>query len=211
MFTSLFRTISMKTVVKRSVWIIAFIGYMLSVALFLRLTTKTPPPPSVVVRPVAINRTAPESPKFGVPVRLTIPSINVGAIVASAGLTSDGAMDIPKNIDDVAWYNLGARPGNVGSAVIAGHYGWENGKGAVFNNLHTLKSGDEVLVSDEKGMTTTFVVRQIQTYDPNADASEIFKSSDGKPHLNLITCEGVWIRDKQTYSNRLVVFTDKKS
>jgi sortase (surface protein transpeptidase) len=125
-------------------------------------------------------------------------------------MTADGAMDIKKNPDDVAWYNLGARPGNIGSAVIAGHYGWENGKGSVFNELHTLQPGEEVSVTDERGGKVTFIVRESRRYDPDADASAVFLSNDGKSHLNIITCEGIWNAKQQTYSGRLVVFTDKK-
>jgi LPXTG-site transpeptidase (sortase) family protein len=98
-----------------------------------------------------------------------------------------------------------------GSAVIDGHYGfWENGKSAVFNDLNKLKKGDEIYVEDEKGNTVIFVGRKIAIYNPDEDASNVFASSDGKAHLNLITCEGAWIKDLKTYSNRLVVFTDKK-
>jgi hypothetical protein len=53
------------------------------------------------------------------------------------------------------------------------------------------------------------VVREIQRYDPNADASSVFSSNDGKSHLNLITCEGIWDEVSQSYPQRLVIFTDK--
>jgi sortase A len=199
-----------KTVLKRSLWILAIVGYVFSVALLLRFITKSHPTADTPLRPVAAKKITPEPMKFGVPVRLAIASIKIDSVIAPAGLTPEGAMDIKKDPDQVAWYNLGPRPGNVGSAVIAGHYGWDNGHGSVFNDLHTLKAGDEVSVSDEKGTTVSFIVKGSRLYDPNADASEIFKSSDGKSHLNLITCEGVWSSQKQTYSERLVVFTDKK-
>jgi len=150
-------------------------------------------------------------PVVELPSRLQIPVINVDVAIAYAGLTSDGAMDIKKNPEEVAWYDLGPRPGEIGNAVIAGHYGWTaTGEAAVFNNLHKLNKGDEISVIDDKGVNTTFVVRESRKYDPDADASSVFKSNDGKAHLNLITCDGVWENSKNTYSNRLVVFTDKK-
>jgi len=145
------------------------------------------------------------------PSRLKIPVINVDAAVYYVGLTSDGTMDIAKDPDKVAWYEFGPRPGEIGSAVIAGHYGWIGDKGSIFNDIHTLKKGDEVSVIDQKGVPVTFVVREIREYDPESDATTVFKSNDGKSHLNLITCNGVWENDKQSYSNRLVVFTDIKS
>ncbi len=147
--------------------------------------------------------------RAALPVRLKIPKIHVDAAVEYVGLTPAGAMDVPKNPVTVAWLNLGARPGEVGSAVVSGHYGWKNGKPAAFDNLYALRKGDKIYIEDEKGATTTFVVREIRRYSPSANAAEVFASSDGKAHLNLITCEGVWNKVEKSYSKRLVVFTDK--
>lgn len=154
---------------------------------------------------------APKRPSYGLPIRLKIPSINVDSGIEYVGLADDGAMDVPKERSNVAWFNLGSRPGNDGSAVISGHYGRQNGKGSVFDDLHKLRKGDKVYAEDEKGVTISFVVREVQRYDPanpKTDGAEIFGSFDGKPHLNLITCEGVWDENTQQYSKRLVVFTD---
>lgn len=119
-------------------------------------------------------------------------------------------MDVPKGPNDVAWFNLGPRPGEIGSAVISGHYGWKNNIPAVFDNLHKLRKGDKVYVEDKNGATITFVVRELRTYDQNEDASDVFGSSDGKAHLNLVTCTGTWNKAQKSYSKRLVVFTDKE-
>lgn len=146
----------------------------------------------------------------GRPIRLKIPSIEVDAVVSYVGLTSDGAMDVPKGPLDVAWYNLGPRPGEVGSAVIDGHSGWKNGIHAVFDDLYKLQKGDKIYVEDEKGIMTTFMVREFQSYDPSANALDVFSSNDGKAHLNLITCGGVWNEFSRSHSKRLVVFTDKE-
>jgi len=145
----------------------------------------------------------------GLPVRLKIPSIHVDVSVEYVGLTSDGAMDVPKERANVAWFTPGARPGESGSAVVAGHYGWKNGEGSAFDNLYKLRKGDKIYIEDNKGDIISFVVRESRRYDPKADASDVFDSSDGKSHLNLITCEGKWDTVSKTYSQRLVLFTDK--
>lgn len=144
------------------------------------------------------------------PARLKIPKINVDAAIEYIGLTPEGAMDAPKNPDNVAWFSAGQRPGENGSAVVAGHYGIKNNKPSVFDNLYKLRKGDKLYVEDKKGLIITFVVRESRRYDPNANASSVFGSKDGKPHLNLITCEGVWNEVSKSYSVRLVVFTDKE-
>jgi LPXTG-site transpeptidase (sortase) family protein len=143
------------------------------------------------------------------PMYLKIPSINVDASIENVGLTSLGEMGVPKDPSRVSWFDLGPHPGENGSAVIAGHYGWKDNVPAVFDNLYKLKKGDKLYIEDKNGATSTFVVQGIKRYDPKADASEIFNLDDKKSHLNLITCEGTWNKATQSYSSRLVVFTDK--
>lgn len=145
------------------------------------------------------------------PVQIQIPKINVSARIESVGLTSDGAVDVPKVPANAAWYSVGPRPGEKGSAVIVGHYGrWKNGDGSVFDNINTLKKGDKLYVKNTKGTMITFIVKETKKYDPDAIAIDVFNSNDGKSHLNLITCEGVWNKISKSYSQRLVVFSDKE-
>lgn len=145
------------------------------------------------------------------PVKIVIPKINVNARIQGVGLTKNGKMEVPEKPEDTGWYSFGKRPGEAGSAVIAGHYGvWNDGKVAVFNKINKLNSGDKILVENGDGGLVSFIVRESREYDPTADASKVFYSSDGKSHLNLITCEGVWNNDSKSYSQRLVVFADQE-
>lgn len=150
--------------------------------------------------------TAPDKVPPGLPIRLTIPVINVNADVQYVGITLKGEMDVPSNTVDVGWFKPGPRPGENGSAVIAGHFTGENGKLGVFADLSKLKEGDILYIEDDKGTSTVFVVRESRTYDPGY-ADEVFSSSDGA-HLNLITCDGVWNEAKKSYNKRLVIFAD---
>ena len=144
----------------------------------------------------------------GLPVRLTIPAISVDAPIKEMGLTSDGAMDAPDSPSDAGWFNLGPRPGEIGSAVIDGHFGWKNNKSAVFDNLYKVQKGDRIYVEDDTGTVTVFVVREIRIYHKDTDATDVFMSNDGKAHLNLITCTGPWSVREKTRGNRLIVFAD---
>lgn len=144
------------------------------------------------------------------PVRLTIPAIKVDATILHVGVASDGSMETTKDPDRLGWYELGQRPGEIGSAVIAGHYGWRDGIPAVFDHLDDLRVGDKVYSEDEKKLVTIFVVRDVRTYNQNDDAQDVFHSADNKAHLNLITCEGTWDASSKSYPKRLVVFTDKE-
>lgn len=178
-------------------------------ALFFYFDPQVFSPPDGQVQGETVSA-AEEQASFSMPARFKIPIIDVDAAVEHVGLTPDGAMAAPKNMGNVAWYKLGPRPGEEGSAVIAGHFGWKNGTGSVFDNLHKLRPGDKVYVEDDKGMIVSFVVVSSRRYDPLADASGVFGSLDGKVHLNLVTCEGDWDEARQTYSKRLVVFTEKE-
>ena len=148
--------------------------------------------------------------KVGLPARLQIRQINLNVAIESVGLTPQSAMEVPKAAINAGWYNLGPRPGQIGSAVIDGHYGTIEGLPAVFNNLHKLHKGDEIAIQDTEGAVITFTVRGSLEYDPNADSSAIFNSSDGKSHLNIITCDGAWSNVTHSFSQRLVVFADRK-
>ncbi len=146
------------------------------------------------------------SPVYGLPVRLIIPKISVDARVSLMGLTSSGNMEAPSTNQDAGWYKYGPHPGNTGSAVIAGHLGV--GSKAVFTDLSLLEKGDTVSIKDDRGRTTSFVVRETRTYAYDTEPSEVFRSTTGV-HLNLITCNGDYNIGQQTYSERLVVFTDR--
>ncbi len=151
----------------------------------------------------------PEQARSGLPIRLVIPKISVDAAFEYVGLTPQGAMDVPKSPANVAWLSLGPRPGEKGTAVVAGHYGWKDNIPAAFDILYKVQKGDNVYVKDAMGATATFVVREVRTYGVDQDTSEVFGLGDGKAHLNLVTCEGVWNKATKSYSDRLVIFTDK--
>ncbi len=147
----------------------------------------------------------------GIPTRIKIPKIKVDIALESVGLNPDGVVGVAKGLGNGAWYNIGVRPGDNGSAVINGHYGrLKNGKMGVFTNLNKLRKGDKIYTKDYDGLVTTFVVREIRKYDLKTDATEVFFANDDNSHLNIVTCEGVWNKITKTYSNRLVVFADKE-
>ena len=144
---------------------------------------------------------------IGNPVHLFIPVIQVDATIRDVGLTPEGAMDVPRNPKDVGWYDLGPRPGEEGSAVLAGHLDWYNGQKAVFKNLDKLKAGDVLFVETDTQKRIRFVVREIRTYYSTEYAPDVFQNNDGT-HLHIITCSGGWDSIKKDYRKRIVVFAD---
>jgi LPXTG-site transpeptidase (sortase) family protein len=145
----------------------------------------------------------------GLPARLKIPRLDIDVPLDHVGLTANGDMEAPKLPEGAAWYSQGPRPGEKGSAVIDGHYGWVNNVPAIFDNLHALRIGDSLYIRDERGVTVTFVIRSTKEFTAKDDATTIFHSQDGKAHLNLITCQGSWNQDEKSFSNRYVIFADR--
>jgi|ERR1035437_3094225 LPXTG-site transpeptidase (sortase) family protein len=195
----------MKTHVKRPLLIIVFTVFFLSFLLLLFYFIQ------VINEKTALQNSASQSQivskvTLGLPVRLIIPVINVNAKIQYLGVTSNGEMEIPSNATDVGWFKLGPRPGERGSAVIAGHFDGENGEAGVFTNLNKLKKGDKLYIKDANGKTISFVVQENRIYDPGY-ANDVFSGSSSA-YLNLITCDGVWDGAKKSYSKRLVVFAD---
>ena len=201
----------LKISLRRNLLRALFIGFAVSLTLISHFILENPSQNSKSLLANTALLYEKEKNDFGLPMRLKIPKIAVDSSFEYVGLTSLGAMDVPKNPNNVAWFSLGSRPGEVGSAVVAGHSGWKDGESVVFDDLYKLDIGDKLYVENERGMIITFVVRRIRTYDPLTDSSSVFSSGDGKTHLNLITCVGTWDKISRTSSSRLVVFTDKES
>jgi len=176
------------------------------------LPTKTPQPiPTETLTPIPSHTptatiTASPTPRPGLPVLLRIPAIGVDAYVEHVGLTEELAMDVPSKVGDVAWYELGYRPGERGSAVIAGHLDTVTGAPAVFWDVEKLEPGDEIFIHSEDGVEHRFVVDYRTRYPYNeAPIQQIFGPAT-EPRLALITCNGVWDRTKGNYSHRVVVY-----
>lgn len=143
------------------------------------------------------------------PSTFRIPSLGVEAAVESVGLDSQNNMDVPKNDYNVAWYNLGYKPGENGSAVIAGHYDTRAGTPAVFYELGNLAVGETIEVEYPNKETHTFRVTDKQVYNHDQVPMQKVFNTKGTAGLNLITCQGVFDPNSQIYSKRMVVYTEK--
>lgn len=155
----------------------------------------------------AAHAATPTAPRV-IPVKLQIPAINVTAPVEVVGLTPDGAMDVPKQWNDVGWYEYGPTPGEVGNSAIAGHLDSTTAP-AVFWRLGSLKPGDKVVVTLSNSHTVTFVVTAKVSYPYNSAPIDKVFGPSATANLNLITCGGSWDAFTKNYSNRIVVYTKK--
>lgn len=141
------------------------------------------------------------------PYRLRIPRLRVDAHIQHVGLNKEGNMATPTNFRDAGWFKKGPIPGERGSAVIAGHVDNGLGLSGVFKHLSTLQEGDLIEVVSKDFTVQLFEVIDVRAYRYDEVPNDlIFNHSDGA-RLNLVTCEGDWIKSERTYDMRLVVFT----
>lgn len=144
---------------------------------------------------------------FAEPQSISIPKINVNAPVEHVGLDGENRMDVPKDSDNAAWYDLGYKPGQKGNAVIAGHYDKKDGSPAVFWDISKLVPGDKIIITDVNGKELTFEVTRSEKFPyDNFPLQEVFGPSEDAM-LNLITCEGSWNSTTGMYSHRSVIFS----
>ncbi|WP_394176129.1 class F sortase [Guptibacillus hwajinpoensis] len=154
------------------------------------------------------NDENPQDPKVEgiVPERLSIPAINVDAEIEHIGQLPDGQMDVPKDDRNVGWYEPGAKPGEMGNSVLAGHVDNKTGP-SVFFHLGDLEQGDIVTISDENGTSYDFEVQKIESYPRKEAPLEKVFGITSQSSLNLITCSGTFNRDAGTHEKRMVVYT----
>ncbi len=114
--------------------------------------------------------------------RLSIPAIGVDAGILAVGVTRSGRLAIGNSVRDVYRWRDGVLPGQLGSAVLAGHT-WSRGPG-VFDDLGRLRPGNVVAVGRNRFEVTR--VRRVTDMSPQAVA-DLF-SDRGRARLVLITC-----------------------
>ena len=147
------------------------------------------------------------TPTIGLPQIIAIPKLGVKTHIEAVGMDSAGRMDVPKVVADTAWFDLGVKPGEIGNAVIDGHFDTVTGAPSVFYYLKNLQKGDSIQVIDEKNQTYTFTVTTVTDYPTNTFPLVLVFGPATSRNLNLITCSGNWDKTRHNYSMRTVVFS----
>lgn len=137
------------------------------------------------------------------PVSLSISSIKLEANVIPVGLLEDGTMEVPEDVMKVGWYTNGAKPGQDGNVVLAGHVDNYLGEG-IFFDLAKVSVDDEIVISDGENQLTYKVVKKKAYPYKNGPIEEIFGFTSQK-RLHLITCTGWFNPFTKNHEERLVV------
>lgn len=142
---------------------------------------------------------------------ISIPALGItNARVQNVGLTKNNLLDTPANINDTAWYNKSATPGQgYGSVLIDGHNGGISRDG-VFAGLDKLKDDDEITIERGDGKKYTYKVVENKTeslQDANTTGMKRLMTpyDTSKEGLGLITCAGKWIPRDKVFDKRILV------
>lgn len=140
------------------------------------------------------------------PTRLRIPKINIdSAFVSPLDLETNGEIAVPSSDTKVGWYKHSPTPGELGPAVILGHVDSYIGP-AVFFSLGQLKEGDDIFVDREDGSTAHFQVATLEKPKQSDFPTKRVYGNINHAGLRLITCTGLYLKEKQRYTNNLVVY-----
>jgi sortase (surface protein transpeptidase) len=141
------------------------------------------------------------------PTRVRIPAIAVNAPLMSLALDSTGRLAAPpkQNRNLAGWYGDGASPGEIGTAVIAGHVDNDRGP-AVFYDLGALKPGSEVDVDRSDGVTAVFTVDSVKAYDARAFPNDKVYGDSTRAELRVITCGAGFDKRTHEYLGNVVAF-----
>jgi sortase (surface protein transpeptidase) len=165
-----------------------------------------PRPHTAQVAPDPSTSSGPALPR-SVPVRLTIPAIDVRAEIVPVTADRNGQLEVPPlDRPTVAgWYRPGASPGEAGNAVIVGHVDSLRGP-AVFFNLGRLRSGDTIRVTRADASVATFTVDGVGSYPKDRFPTERVYGGGGAARLRLVTCGGRFDMTRGDYLDNVVVF-----
>jgi sortase (surface protein transpeptidase) len=145
------------------------------------------------------------------PDRIRIPAIRVDAPLMGLGLTRQGSLDVPppKKTNLAGWYESGTTPGEVGTAIVAGHVDNADGP-SVFYDLGGLTRGSTIEIERRDGGVAVFTVDANEVYDAKGFPDKKVYGAADRPELRVITCGGGYSK-KTGYQGNVVVFAHMTS
>jgi Sortase domain len=144
------------------------------------------------------------------PVYLSIPVIGVHTRLIRLGLTAQGTLQVPASTSVAGWYTGSPRPGQVGSAVIAGHIDSYLGPG-VFFRLRLLRTGDRVYIRHAGGTLAVFRVYAERMYAKDRFPTQQVYGPAPDPELRFIACGGTFDAAIGSYLSNVVVLPPRSA
>lgn len=125
------------------------------------------------------------------PIRLIVPKLSIDTSIEPVSVGANNIMEVPDSWNKAGWYTRAVKPGEVGTAVIVGHYDDQFGAPAIFYYLKQLEAGDKIIILTGDGKELNFTVIQKSTH-PFWSSIDDLLIPDKNKNLILITCGGWW-------------------
>jgi len=182
---------------------------------FLKPTpTKTPLPKKPPIKKPPVKKPPPRKPVRKVPV-FTVPPgwpkvlvyarFKIKAPIEPLSFAKKSDYEAPYRWGDVAWYDRGPRPGDLGRAVIYGHLD-SYCCPAIFYQLKNAHTGDIIQVTYRNGKTLSFKVQWRDSYLNSKLPLNFIYGRARERGLVLMTCGGIFHRDGTGYDHKEVVY-----
>jgi sortase A len=144
-----------------------------------------------------------------IPLEFEIRKIGLNGLISEEGLNDQGLMAVPEENYIAGWWKYGAKIGENGNTILAGHFKTEDGGHGVFFKLKDLTIGDEISVSGKDGQKAGFKIVQSELYETDSFPTvEIYSPNKTSANsLILITCSGDFIEGN--YTKRLVLRAER--
>ena len=144
------------------------------------------------------------TPTQTLPVRLIIPKLVINSQIEPVSVATNNIVEVPNDWSKTGWYSKTAKPGEVGTAVIVGHYDNQSGAPAIFYYLNQLEKEDKIIVLTDDSRELNYTVKEKTTLPFWSSIDDLMVNNKNK-NLILITCAGWWNQALRSYSERLVI------
>lgn len=142
---------------------------------------------------------------------IDIPSLGVNAYVQRVGIDQHNTMVAPTSIFFAGWYVGSVPPGEKGVSIIDGHSTGQYEDG-IFRHLTNLVKGDTIRIEMGDSSWREFIVNSTNTYSVEESSKALFIDEPSiDRELHLITCDGIFDKNTQTYDKRLIVTAGLKN
>ena len=126
--------------------------------------------------------------------------------VRSVGITADGALDVPGDIEVAGWWRDGSRIGDpFGSVLVAAHVDSTTQGLGPFAELLSVRPGQTVVLTSEH-LTQEYAISELRLLDKGPLSEHDWVYAPSGPHrLTLVTCAGPFVPSRGGYQRLAVV------
>jgi sortase (surface protein transpeptidase) len=143
--------------------------------------------------------------EYAAPLALSIPSLGINEVPITPLTINEGTLEVPDQAYQAGWYKDSPAPGELGPAIVVGHYDWEDGP-ALFINLHAIQIGQFIHIIRDDQTEVKFVVSDVKQYDRKYIPAEQTYGNSDYAGLRLMTCAGYFDKDLNSYSDNIIVY-----